>query len=76
MSSANCCNHGAWHMQPRMTMARTLKLYKLPEQTQTPGLRPLTKADIPQVGISAKVVGLRVHAFPDCWIAHGSVAGL
>lgn len=36
-------------MQPRMTMARTLKLFKLPETTQTPGLRPLTKADIPQV---------------------------
>ncbi|KAK9815189.1 hypothetical protein WJX73_010437 [Symbiochloris irregularis] len=34
---------------PRMTMARTLKLYKLPEATVTPGLRPLTKADVPQV---------------------------
>ena len=29
----------------------TLKLYKLPETMQTPGLRPLTKADIPQVSI-------------------------
>lgn len=36
-------------LAPRMTMARTLKLFKLPETTQTPGLRPLTKADIPQV---------------------------
>ena len=32
-----------------MTLARTLKLFKLPEEPQTPGLRPLTKQDVPQV---------------------------
>jgi glycylpeptide N-tetradecanoyltransferase len=37
-------------MQPRMTLARTLKLYKLPDQPQTLGLRPLTAQDVPQVG--------------------------
>ena len=36
-------------MQPRMTLARTLKLFKLPEQPQTPGLRLLTSQDVPQV---------------------------
>ena len=40
-------------MQPRMTLARTLKLFKLPEQPQTPGLRPLTPQDVPQVCSSA-----------------------
>ncbi len=42
-------------MQPRMTLARTLKLFKLPEEPQTPGLRPLTKQDVPQVLISSHV---------------------
>ena len=36
-------------LQPRMTLARTLKLFKLPDQPQTPGLRPLTSEDVPQV---------------------------
>lgn len=39
--------------QPRMTLARTLKLFKLPEEPQTPGLRPLTPQDVPQVRPSA-----------------------
>ena len=36
-------------LQPRMTMARTLKLYKLPDKPKTPGIRALQKKDIPQV---------------------------
>lgn len=36
-------------LQPRMTMARTLKLYKLPDKPKTPGIRLLEKKDIPQV---------------------------
>ena len=32
-----------------MTMARTLKLYRLPEQPQTPGIRAMVAADVPQV---------------------------
>ena len=36
-------------VQPRMTMARTLKLYKLPDKPKTPGIRLLEKKDIPQV---------------------------
>ena len=30
-------------------MGRTIKLYKLPEQPQTAGLRPFTHTDVPQV---------------------------
>ena len=30
-----------------MTMARTLKLYKLPDEPQLPGIRPLAKKDVP-----------------------------
>ena len=36
-------------VQPRMTLARTLKLYKLPEQKATKGLRPLESKDVSQV---------------------------
>ena len=32
-----------------MTMARTIKLYKLPAAPATPGLRPMTAADAPAV---------------------------
>jgi hypothetical protein len=35
--------------QPRMTMARTIKFYKLPEEPLTPGLRPMEPKDVPQV---------------------------
>ena len=30
-------------------MARTLKLYKLPDTPLTPGLRPLVRTDVPHV---------------------------
>lgn len=48
------CSHGIdiWRcaaVQPRMTLARTLKLYKLPEQPVTEGLRPLEPKDVPKV---------------------------
>mmetsp|Transcript_25415 Transcript_25415/g.60438 ORF Transcript_25415/g.60438 Transcript_25415/m.60438 type:complete len:403 (-) Transcript_25415:339-1547(-) len=33
----------------RMTMARTIKLYKLPDTTATPGLREMEPRDVPQV---------------------------
>ena len=40
-------------LQPRMTMARTLKLYKLPDKPKTPGIRALEKKDIPQASLAA-----------------------
>ncbi|KAK9836277.1 hypothetical protein WJX81_001521 [Elliptochloris bilobata] len=36
-------------LAPRMTMARTIKLFKLPAEPVTPGLRPMEHRDIPQV---------------------------
>merc|ERR1712232_1080911 len=40
---------GFSHLGPRMTMARTIKLYKVPETPQLPGMRPMVEADIPRV---------------------------
>lgn len=34
------------HLKRNMTMQRTIKLYKLPETTKTPGLRPMTQKDV------------------------------
>lgn len=36
------------HLSRNMTMQRTLKLYKLPDQPKTPGFRKLVAADIPK----------------------------
>eukprot|EP00240_Pyramimonas_obovata_P001354 CAMPEP_0118933616 /NCGR_PEP_ID=MMETSP1169-20130426/12087_1 /TAXON_ID=36882 /ORGANISM="Pyramimonas obovata, Strain CCMP722" /LENGTH=429 /DNA_ID=CAMNT_0006876399 /DNA_START=60 /DNA_END=1349 /DNA_ORIENTATION=- len=36
-------------LHKRMTMARTIKLYKLPTEPATPGFRQMTDADVPQV---------------------------
>jgi len=36
-------------LQKRMTMARTIKLYKLPTEAITPGFRKMVDADVPQV---------------------------
>lgn len=35
------------HLKPRMTMARTIKLYRLPDTTGCPGIRPLELRDVP-----------------------------
>ncbi|GLI62888.1 N-myristoyl transferase [Volvox africanus] len=40
---------GFSRLAPRMTMARTIKLYKLPETTFTPGLRECRPDDVQQV---------------------------
>ena len=34
-------------LQPRMTMNRTVRLYRLPDHPSTPGLRPMTMKDVP-----------------------------
>jgi glycylpeptide N-tetradecanoyltransferase len=36
------------HLSSRMTMARTIKLYRLPEEPLTPGIRPITSQDVPE----------------------------
>lgn len=38
---------GFSRLHPRMTMARMQKLYKLPSETTTQNLRPMTPADVP-----------------------------
>jgi glycylpeptide N-tetradecanoyltransferase len=38
---------GFSRIAPRMTMARTIKLFTLKPHTATPGIRPLTSADVP-----------------------------
>ncbi len=40
---------GFSRLQSRMTLARTIKLYKLPPLPSTPGLRPMRVSDVPQV---------------------------
>jgi glycylpeptide N-tetradecanoyltransferase len=40
---------GFSHLGPRMTMARTIKLYKVPDSPQLPGMREMTESDIPRV---------------------------
>ena len=38
---------GFSRLAPRMTMARTIKLFKLPDEPEIPGIRPMTEEDIP-----------------------------
>ncbi|GAA0184753.1 hypothetical protein Leryth_015487 [Lithospermum erythrorhizon] len=40
---------GFSRLGPRMTMSRTIKLYKLPDQTATPGFRKMEIHDVPAV---------------------------
>jgi len=40
---------GFSHLGPRMTMARTIKLYKVPDEPQLPGMREMTEKDVPRV---------------------------
>uniref|UniRef100_H3DLY1 Glycylpeptide N-tetradecanoyltransferase n=1 Tax=Tetraodon nigroviridis TaxID=99883 RepID=H3DLY1_TETNG len=37
------------HLSRNMTLQRTMKLYRLPDSTKTPGLRPMERRDIRQV---------------------------
>ncbi|TPX40811.1 hypothetical protein SeMB42_g05864 [Synchytrium endobioticum] len=39
------------HLSKNMTMARTIRLYKLPDETETPGLRQMAPSDVPQVTV-------------------------
>mmetsp|Transcript_155564 Transcript_155564/g.282953 ORF Transcript_155564/g.282953 Transcript_155564/m.282953 type:complete len:497 (+) Transcript_155564:189-1679(+) len=40
---------GFSHLGPRMTMARTIKLYKVPDQPQLPGMRVMQPRDVSRV---------------------------
>lgn len=43
---------GFSRLAPRMTLARTIKLHKLPDTPETPRLRQLEPHDVPQVSES------------------------
>ena len=58
MSATQLITVGFSRLQPRMTMARTLKLYRLPEAPLTPGLRQLRAEDAPQVRVHPLLVSL------------------
>jgi glycylpeptide N-tetradecanoyltransferase len=56
---------GFSRLAPRMTMARTLKLYKLPEQPLTHGIRPMVEKDVPAVAKLLSTYLSRYHMTPD-----------
>jgi len=39
------------HLQPLMTMQRTIKIYKLPTEPKTPGIRECVEADVPELTV-------------------------
>eukprot|EP00897_Mesotaenium_endlicherianum_P009862 jgi/Mesen1/8904/ME000537S08297 len=51
---------GFSRLAPRMTMSRTIKLYKMADQTATPGLRPMERRDVPAV---ARLLGAYLSQF-------------
>jgi len=64
---------GFSHLGPRMTMARTIKLYKVPEQPQLPGMRPMEKKDMKRVFelVSGYLNKFDLHpAFEEAELAH------
>lgn len=52
---------GFSHLGPRMTMARTIKLYKVPDKPQLPGMREMKQSDVPRV---VKLVTDYLKKFP------------
>lgn len=65
--------------KPRMTLARTIKLYKLPDTPQTPGLRVMEDKDVPGVTamLNDYLKKFRVtQVFSEEEVAHMWVRGL
>jgi glycylpeptide N-tetradecanoyltransferase len=52
---------GFSHLANRMTMARTIKLYKLPESPKLPGIRKMEQKDVPRV---AELLTAYLKKFP------------
>uniref|UniRef100_A0A8C4QI13 Glycylpeptide N-tetradecanoyltransferase n=1 Tax=Eptatretus burgeri TaxID=7764 RepID=A0A8C4QI13_EPTBU len=52
------------HLSRNMTMQRTLKLYRLPEETKTPGLRCMEVRDVPHVTELLVAYQQRFHLAP------------
>jgi len=53
---------GFSRLAPRMTLARTMKLYKVPDEPSIPGFRPMKEADVDQVFtlLSSKLAAYKV----------------
>merc|ERR1711904_467895 len=56
---------GFSHLGPRMTMARTIKLYKVPSQSQLMGMRQMTPEDLPRVWELVTSYLKRFHLHPE-----------
>nr|GEY50185.1 glycylpeptide N-tetradecanoyltransferase 1-like [Tanacetum cinerariifolium]GEY58635.1 glycylpeptide N-tetradecanoyltransferase 1-like [Tanacetum cinerariifolium] len=59
------CVHKKLRLGPRMTMSRTLKLYKLPDSTVTPGFRKMEFRDVPAVTRLVRTYLLQFVVAPD-----------
>eukprot|EP00899_Mesostigma_viride_P003341 jgi/Mesvir1/13007/Mv06010-RA.1 len=55
---------GFSHLAPRMTLSRTVKLYKLPDAPATPGFRKMRPEDVPQVAALLTEYLLRFRLAP------------
>ncbi|CAE7365427.1 Nmt1 [Symbiodinium natans] len=56
---------GFSHLGARMTMARTIKLYKVPESPQLSGMREMKKEDVPRVHGLVSNYLKKFHLHPD-----------
>ncbi|CAI5741271.1 unnamed protein product [Peronospora farinosa] len=56
---------GFSRLAPRMTMTRTIKMFKLPETTAVPGFRPMQKKDVAQVTALLKTYLAKFNLVPD-----------
>mmetsp|Transcript_39085 Transcript_39085/g.70546 ORF Transcript_39085/g.70546 Transcript_39085/m.70546 type:complete len:484 (-) Transcript_39085:44-1495(-) len=56
---------GFSHLGPRMTMARTIKLYKVPDEPQLPGMRKMEKKDVPRVHELVVAYLKKFHLHPE-----------
>ncbi|RMX65380.1 hypothetical protein DD238_002637 [Peronospora effusa] len=56
---------GFSRLAPRMTMTRTIKMFKLPETTAVPGFRPMQKKDVAQVTALLKTYLAKFDLVPD-----------
>jgi glycylpeptide N-tetradecanoyltransferase len=56
---------GFSRLAPRMTMTRTIKMYKLPDSTTIPGYRQMQKKDVPQVAALLKTYLAKFDLVPE-----------
>jgi len=57
------------HLSRNMTMQRTLKLFKLPDSTKTPGFRVMRQSDIPGAHKLLMDVSYLIYLSGDSWFS-------